>query len=194
MITVGITGNLGSGKSTVCRVFSMLGIPVFNSDEQARIIMNTDPHVRQKLTKLFGDDVYMNNQLNRKLISDIIFNNKNSLKKINSVVHPAVRNTFNQWRTSHRNFPYIINEAAILVESGGNKDVDKLILVTAPEKLRIERVIKRDKRSVNEIKNITNNQLPDDKKVSFADFIIENNDKKLILPTIIEIHNKLIKL
>jgi dephospho-CoA kinase len=194
MIRAGITGGLGSGKSIVCKVFSSLGIPVYNADMAARRLMNKDEEIIAKLTKQFGKDIYTEQGLNRKIMSQKIFRDKNLLEIVNSIVHPVVKEDFEKWCLKNNHQPYVVKEAAILIEGGGYKNLDKIILVTAPIELRIERVKKRDGRSLKEIKKILANQLPDEKKRPFADFIIENNDKRLILPAILEIHNHLLKI
>jgi len=148
MIKVGITGGIGSGKSTVCKVFSALGIPVFEADKVAKELMNTDPVLQKQLKNLFGPAVYLPNQtIDRKYLAGIVFNNPSLLEQLNQIVHPAVRNAFNEW-CDQQHSPYVIHEAAILFESGFYKLMDKTITVFANEDERINRVMQRDGASV----------------------------------------------
>ncbi len=194
MIKAGVTGSLGSGKSTVCSVFASFGIPVFNADLTARELMNSNDLIKKELIRHFGHHIYTQQGLNRNMMAQLIFSDKVSLDTVNSIVHPVVKENFDNWCIKHHASVYVIKEAAVIIETGGYRELDKTILVTAPEATKIKRVQKRDKRSTEEIKNILANQLPDEKKIPFADFIIENDDKKLILPTIIEIHHQLLKM
>ncbi len=192
MLKVGITGGIGSGKSIVCEVFKQLGIPVYNADIEAAILMDTRKNIRNKLVGLFGEEIYEGSKLKRDKLSGIIFNNKEALDKVNSIVHPVVRSHFLEWASTHKDMKYTIFEAAILIESGTYKIMDKIITVTAPEGLRISRV--RDSKSYSKkiIKNIINNQLPDSEKIKHSHYIVINDSKTLILPQIMEIHNKLV--
>ncbi len=193
MLKVGITGGIGSGKSTVCQVFKHLGIPVYQADVEAGILMDTDIEIRNKLINLFGDSIY-NDRLKRDIFAGIIFNNREALRNVNSIVHPAVRSRFFKWAENKKDKKYILFEAAILFESGTYKLLDKIITVTAPEKLRIERVMAYKNYSVEKIRNIIKNQLPDKLKIKQADYVIVNDNKTLILPRILDIHNRLINI
>jgi len=194
MLKVGITGGIGSGKSIVCQVFKQLGIPVYHADIEARTLINTSMEIRNKLIELFGDDIYNSGKLRGDKLSEIIFNNKGALEKVNSIVHPEVRSHFLDWSATHKDKKYTLFEAAILIESGTYKLMDRIITVTAPEKLRISRVL--DSKSFTEriIKNIIKSQLPDNEKIKHAHYIIVNDGKTLILPQIMEIHNKLVNI
>ncbi len=193
MIIIGLTGGIGSGKTLVSEVFKKLGIAVYNSDIEAKNIMNTDETVIHKLKMIFGYGIYNpNNKLNRKKLAEYIFNNKDKLNTVNSIVHPAVKKHFNKW-LKKQNSPYVIKETAILFETGIYKEVDKIITVSAPINIRINRIKKRDKLSDKEIKNRINNQTDDEFKKKRSDFIIINNEKKLIIPQIIKIHKLLTK-
>ncbi len=192
MNIIGLTGGIGSGKTIVSQVFMKLGIAVYNSDTEAKIIMNSESDIINKLKIIFGFDIYdKNNQLNRKKLAQHIFNNKDKLKTVNSIVHPAVKKHFTNWVNKQQS-QYIIKETAILFESGIHKDVKKIITVTAPLKLRIERIKKRDNLTEDKIIQRINNQTNDDFKIKNSDFIIINDEKELIIPQILRIHKKLI--
>jgi dephospho-CoA kinase len=192
MLKVGITGGIGSGKSNVCEVFKQLGIPVYHADIEAAILIDTRTDIRNKLIELFGEEIYEGSKLNRDKLSVIIFNNKEALDKVNSIVHPVVRSHFLEWASEHKDMKYTIFEAAILIESGTYKIMDKIITVIAPEELRISRVMDSKSYSKKIIINIINNQLPDSEKIKHAHYIVINDGKTLILPQIMEIHNKLV--
>lgn len=191
MIKVGITGGIGSGKSTVCKVFRVLGIPVFEADHTARELMNTDPHIREKLIHLFGSAVYLTDQsIDRKYLAGIVFNNPYLLEKLNEIVHPEVRKAFDDWCLVQQS-PYVMHEAAILFESGFYRLMDKTITVVTDEDERIQRVMKRDKVPLELVKKRIQNQWTDEQRIKLADFIIKNNDSELIIPQIIEIDKKI---
>ena len=189
--TLGITGGIGSGKSTICRVFKVLGVPVFDADAVAKNLLNTDDEIRQGLINLFGNDIYTpEGSVDRKMLAEIIFNNENHLNKVNSLVHPKVRNEFYKWRDQQK-APYIIHEAAILFESGFYKMMDQVLLITAPEKDQIERVMKRDGVTEDQVRERMKRQMPNNEKQELADMVLVNDNKSLLLPEIIEIDKKL---
>ena len=191
MLKVGITGGIGSGKSTVCRVFSTLGIPVFEADKAAKELMNTDRSIFGELTNLFGTDVYLpDHTINRKYLASIVFNDKSLLAKLNEIVHPVVRSAFFNW-CNKQSSPYIIHEAAILFESGFYKFMDKTIAVVTSEDERIERVMKRDGVTIEMVHERMKNQWNDRQRMELADFVIGNNDNELVIPQIIEIDKKI---
>ena len=191
MLKIGITGGIGSGKSTVCRVFSVLGIPVFEADLIAKKLMNTDQEIHKKLVSLFGAAVYLPDQtIDRKYLAGIVFNDPSLLAQLNAIVHPVVRKTFFDWCDKQKS-PYIIHEAAILFESGFYKMMDKTIAVVTSENERIQRVMKRDKLTLELVKERINNQWSDEERIKLADFVISNNDNELIIPQIIEIDKKI---
>ena len=191
MIKIGITGGIGSGKSTVCKVFKVLGIPVFEADQVARQLMNSDAKVRIQLINLFGSSVYLADQtIDRKLLSAIVFNNPSLLAELNSIVHPAVRNAFDDWCQDQQS-PYVLHEAAILFESGFYKLMDKTIAVAAVESERVQRVMKRDNTSEQQVRQRISNQWTDEQRVKLTDFVISNNDNELIIPQIVEIDKKI---
>ena len=173
---VGLTGGIGSGKSTVANYIASKGIPVYIADEEAKKIMERDD-VKQKIQNLFTESILnSDNTLDRKKIAEFVFNNPEKLKELNTIVHPEVQLHFKNWVKEHESFPYIIKEVAILFETGGNKQCDKVILITAPEELRIERAMKRDNLTKKDILARINNQLPDSKKKELSDFVVENTD------------------
>jgi dephospho-CoA kinase len=192
MEKIGITGGIGSGKTTVCEIFKLLGVPVFHADAEAKYLQNNDLQIREKLTELFGQHIYSHDgMLDRKKLAEIIFSDSDALANVNSIIHPAVRQSFLKWADNHQDAPYILYEAAILLESGFASDFDRNILILTDEKVRIERVMRRDHTSEELVKLRINNQMPDDQKIKMVDFIIENNNEKLLFPQIIEL-NKLI--
>lgn len=192
MLHVGITGGIGSGKSTIARIFRILGIPIYNADTKAKWLMANNPQLKESIVNAFGEDSFVGNSLNRIYLAERVFNDKKLVSKLNSLVHPQVAVDFERWCTE-QHADYIIKEAALLIEVGSSSDLDFMILVTAPEKLRIERIKNRDpQRSLEQIKNIMQNQMNvEDAKVS-ANFIIENDESQLVTPQVISIHNQLI--
>jgi len=193
MKKIGITGGIGSGKTTVCEIFKLLGVPVFHADLEAKFLQNNDLHIRDRLIRLFGKQIYSTDgMLDRKKLAGLIFNDSESLANVNAIIHPAVRQNFLKWTNIHKDTSYILYEAAILLESGYASDFDSNILVLADEKVRIERVVKRDRVSEDLVIQRINNQMPDSKKLTMVDYIIENSNVKLLFPQIIEL-DKLFK-
>lgn len=192
MIKVGLTGGIGSGKSLVSEIFFKLGIPVFNADNEAKIILNQNTDVINSIKSTFGN-VYIGNEINKKKIASIIFNDQDALKKINSIVHPKVHEYFHTWITENNDAKYIIEEAAILFESNAYKDMDITINVHADELIRINRVLKRDKTTIEAIKSRIKNQLSDEDRIKIADYTIYNNGDKPLLQQVLDIHNKILK-
>lgn len=186
-LKIGITGGIGSGKSTVCQVFKILGVPVFEADMAAKTLINSDPVIRNGLVQLFGKHIYGNDgRIDRKMLASLIFTDESLLQQVNNLVHPAVRNEFTNW-TKRQDSEYIIHEAAILFESGFYKMMDYTILVSAPEEIRIERVSKRDGITAEMIGERMAKQWPDAEKRKLASLEIVNDNKKLIIPQILEI-------
>ena len=193
MLKVGITGGIGSGKSTVSRFFSELGVPVYDSDQRAKSLMQHDDSIITKIKKEFGDNSYLNNQLNRSYIAEIVFKNELKLKQLNAIVHPVVRTDFNNWLSQNSNANFVIKEAAIMIESGAYKDLDKLIVVNANREHKIKWIKKRDHLLLEDIENRIQNQLSDEIRNQYADFIIENSSsKKELKQQVLSIYNKLI--
>jgi len=194
MIKVGITGNIGSGKSTIARLFALLGAPVYNADTRAKAIMVEDTELKNELVKVFGQETYFaDGQLNRTYLSQQVFNNPAQLKILNSIVHPGVFRDFNFWLNQFQTsqLPYILKEAALLIESGSYKDLDYLILVQADEEIRLQRSMARDAASKEAILARMKNQMPQENKLPFAQFFIQNNSKDLLIPQVLKIHNEL---
>jgi dephospho-CoA kinase len=192
MLIAGLTGGIGSGKSLVAQIFNHLHTPVFNADEESKIILMEDPEVRQKLSEWFGNDIYIGNQPDRQKIARIIFTDPALLVKMNQLMHPKVMERFINWCRSYQNKPYVIHEAAILFESGFNRKMDVTILVTAPVEIRISRVMIRDRVTEEAVRQRMANQWSDEQKAPLASYIIENDGESPLVPRIIEIHNKLI--
>lgn len=192
MKVVGLTGGIGSGKTTVAGFFRELGIPVYIADEAGKRLMNTSSEIKQAITELFGEESYNGNSPNRKFIASRVFNDKTQLEKLNQIIHPAVEADFKGWLSAQR-ADYVIYEAAILFETGSYKKCDLNILVTAPQTLRIDRLQKRDNSSREEIKQRMNNQWSDAKKSELADFIIKNEELQQTRLQVEHIHGEILK-
>jgi dephospho-CoA kinase len=175
---IGLTGGIGSGKTTVANHFRVAGIPVYIADDEARKIMQSD-EINAEIKKKFGDTVFDNGILNREKLSGIVFNDPEKLKLLNAIIHPAVKKHFSSWILNQKNAPYIIYEAAILFESGSYKDCDIIITVTAPLELRIQRVIQRDKTTRENVLSRINMQWNDEKRIEKSDFVIENDTTEI---------------
>ena len=193
MLKVGVTGGIGSGKSTVSRFFSALGVPVYDSDQRAKSLMQHDNSIRSKIKIEFGDNAYHKNKLNRSYLAEIVFKNESKLKQLNAIVHPVVKTDFINWLSQNSNAKLIIKEAAIMIESGAYKDLDKLIVVNASMNQKIKWIKQRDQLSLEDIENRIQNQLSDEIRNQYADFIIENNSGIMELKQqVLSIYNKLI--
>ena len=182
-MTIGLTGGIGSGKSTVAAMFEAMGYPVFYSDQAAKAIMGNDPNVREAIIQQFGENAYQNGELNRQWIAQRIFSHPEEKEFINYLVHPLVRNAFSEF-AHNQTSPLVFNEAAILFETGGNFYFDKTILVVAPSELRIARVMKRDACTRENVENRMNNQWTDEQKIPLADHVIVNDDAQPLLQQI----------
>jgi len=188
---IGITGGIGSGKSTVCSVYRVLGVPVFEADTEAKKLINTNSVLKTGLIDLFGRDIYTTDgTINRNKLAGIIFNDEVQLMKVNELIHPVVRAEFKNW-AEKQTAPYVLHEAAILFESGFYKMMDFTILVSAPEEIRINRVTSRDNSTAAAVKERIDKQWPDEKKRKLATVEIINDNKELILPQIIKIDKQL---
>ncbi len=191
MITVGLTGGIGSGKSLIGEIFKRLGIPVFHADDEAKIILNSDEAVVGRIKKEFGENIYTSHGVDRKQLADIIFNDQTALSKINAIIHPRVRQYFIEWKGKQK-AKYVIEEAAILFESNAYKELDITINVHADELIRIKRVVERDKTSGETVKSRMNNQLSDEERIKLADYTIYNDGKQMLLPQVLNIHHKIL--
>ncbi len=190
MLKVGLTGNIGSGKSLIAKIFENLQIPVFNADNEAKKILDS-PKVIREIKRLFGHKISSGNSVDRKALAQIVFNDQSSLDQLNSIIHPAVRSNFATWAEQQTASPYVIYEAAILIESGHYLSLDKIILVTAPEELRIKRVMQRDTATKAMVQQRMANQWPEEKKIKHADFVIKNDESELLIPQVLKIHDVL---
>ena len=191
MIVVGLTGGIGSGKTTVAELFSELEVPVYIADVEAKALMNRSKVIRRKLIALFGEDAYKNNMLNRPFLASKIFNDETLLQKMNAIVHPKVASHFKRW-LKKQTAPYIIKEVAILFENNSHRSCDFVITVTAPEHIRVNRVIKRDNTSKEKVRLIMNNQWKDDKKIELSDYVITNTDLENTKKQVVKIHKKIL--
>lgn len=191
MIVVGLTGGIGSGKSTVAKAFQTYGIPVYISDDEAKKLMVTSKEIISDLKHLFGEDAYTNGELNKPFISNKIYNNDELLHKMNAIVHPRVAQHFKAW-VSLQKAPYVLKEAAILFESKANKDCDLVITVTLDKATKIKRLLKRDSTSIAKIEAIMDKQWPDDWRIALSDFVIANDTLEHMKLQVAKIHNTIL--
>ena len=197
MLKVGITGGIGSGKTTVCQVFEKLGVPVYYADQRAKELMEDDPELCAEIKREFGDDIYdAEGKLNRKQLADIVFNDEEKLVRLNSLVHPAVFKDNQSWNEvlAKKGYPYTLREAALLVETGSYRTLDKLIVVSAPEEDRIGRVMARDGSTREQVLARIKAQMPEEQKVKYADYIIYNERIMDLVPEVTKIHIDLMSL
>lgn len=190
MLLIGLTGGIGSGKTTVAGIFEVLGIPVYYADLEAKRIMNEDKHLRSQLTELFGKEVYVNGSLNRSQIAAIVFNDKEKLRQLNALVHPATIADSERWMKAQKS-PYALKEAALIFESGSNSKLDCVIGVYSPIEMRIKRVMERDSISAAEVERRMLNQMQEDDKMNLCDFVIFNDEQQLLIPQVTALHEKL---
>ncbi len=191
MIKAGITGGIGSGKTMICRVFEALGVPVYNADLAARLLVDSHPEIRKELIGAFGEELYNGNTLNRSRFASLVFRNRIMLEAANRIIHPWVKKDFIRWTKAYEEFDYVIQEAAILFESGSHALVDRCITVISPADLRIRRLMSRPGMTHERIKDIMSNQWSDEKKAAASDFVIVNDEKKLVIPQILSVHHYL---
>ena len=192
MKRIGLTGGIGSGKSTVASIFATLGIPCYDSDQRAKALMLENENIRNFLLKQFGPEVIQNQQLQTSIISQQVFENPELLERLNAVVHPEVGNDFERW-CEKQQAPYVLKEAALLYESGSWKGLDEVIVVTAPEELRIQRVMKRNGFTREEVLARMKNQWPEAEKTKRASYIISNDGEHSLIDQVMEIHHSLLK-
>ncbi|MFM7854204.1 MAG: dephospho-CoA kinase [Flammeovirgaceae bacterium] len=195
-LQIGITGGIGSGKSLVCKIFSCLGIPVYDADSRAKSIMTTDGIVIDQIKTEFGSLAYNSDgTLNRAYLSQLVFNDKAKLTKLNQMVHPLVALDSNNWIASQRDKKYVLREAALLFESGAYQHLDKVLIVSAPEPLRVKRVLQRDpQRKEAEVWKIIHNQMNEKETVNRADFVLVNDETELVVPQVLELHYHFLRL
>jgi dephospho-CoA kinase len=192
IMRLGITGGIGSGKTSVCKVFRVLGIPVFYADPEANLVMNNDKFIIKEINKLAGSDLYSDGTMDRRKLASLIFNDQDLLKKVNSLVHPVVFDNFKQW-TAIQDSPYVIMEAAILFESGASELVDRIATVFAPVEERISRVTQRNTLSREEVMERINNQMSDADRIKKSDYVINNSENEMIIPAILKIHEDILE-
>jgi dephospho-CoA kinase len=187
MLKVGLTGGIGSGKTTVAKLFALLGIPVYYADDEAKRLMNTDPVLKEAITRHFGEQAYAGDELDRKYLAGIVFNDKEKLELLNSLTHPVTIKDADDW-ISRQTSPYIIKEAALLFESGAAEKLDHIIGVYAPQHIRVQRVMDRDKIPVEEIMKRISRQIDEEMKMKLCDFVITNNEQQLVIPQVLKLH------
>ena len=193
MLQIGITGGIGSGKTTVCHIFEHLGIPVYYADERSKYLLNHDEQIRKQIINLFGEMAYLEDgNLNRAAIASIAFNDKDKLKALEAISHPAVKMDFENWLKA-QDSPYIVKEAALLFEAGTYKSLDYNILVFAPQNIRIKRVVARDHISREQVKTRISKQMPEKDKRKMANFILPNDERTLVIPQVLFLHGFFIK-
>ncbi|WP_448528816.1 dephospho-CoA kinase [Raineya sp.] len=194
-LQIGITGGIGSGKSTIARIFQVLGIPVYDADSRAKAVMVQNDKLKKAIIANFGENAYFaDGSLNRRFLAEQVFSDSEKTKLINSLVHPAVAQDYEQWLAEQENMPYIIREAALMIESGAYRSLDKLIVVTAPEELRLQRIRTRDpQRSKDEIRGIMAKQMPEEEKIKFADFVIYNDEKQSLIEQVWDLHQNFLQ-
>ncbi len=194
MKVIGITGGIGSGKSVACAIFRTLGVPVYDADQEAKNLYDKYPDLLDKIKVEVSDEVFdKNGKLDRKKMAELVFSDPLKLKLLNAVVHPAVRKDFLKWVSSQMNQAYVIKEAAILYESGAYKDCDQVISVLSPVDLRIQRVRERDRKSRADVEKIIENQMSDEERIKKSDFVITNDEKEMLIPQVLSIHDQLMK-
>lgn len=187
MLKIGLTGGIGSGKSTVAKIFETLGIPVYYADAEAKRLMNSSETLKKVIRQNFGEATYENDQLNRKYLAGIVFNNPEKLELLNALIHPVTINDAEQWM-QQQSAPYSIKEAALLFESGAAENLDFIVGVYAPQALRIKRVMKRDGLTTDEIMKRINRQVNEEMKMKLCDFVITNDEQELLIPQVLKLH------
>ena len=192
MLRIGLTGGIGSGKSTVARIFSVLGIPVYDSDSASKRLMAEDEELKKKIIENFGEDSYSNGSLNRKYLSEQVFRDPKKTDLLNSIVHPATIKDAEEWMKK-QNAPYIIKEAALIFESGSNKFLDKVIGVSSPVALRMERTMKRSNINAQQVKDRMALQMDEEEKLRLCDYVIINDEQQMLIPQVLELHQKFLQ-
>jgi dephospho-CoA kinase len=193
VLKIGLTGGIGSGKSTVAKIFEVLGIPVYYADVEAKRLMNEDLELRTNIIKHFGEKAYINEMLDRKYISSIVFSDPAKLELLNSIVHPATKKDGEKWM-HQQTTPYAIHEAALIFEAKVSDRLDHVIGISSPVELRIKRAMERDNMSREEVISRMNKQLDEETKMSKCNFILINDEQQLLIPQVLELHKKLLDL
>ena len=193
MLKIGLTGGIGSGKSLVANIFNVLGIPVFDADKQAKLIMEADERLIQSIRKSFGDAVYTGRQLNRSYLANIVFADPAKLEILNALVHPATIKAADVWMNSQTT-PYVIKEAALMFEAGSATHLQYVVGVSAPQAIRIKRVIERDQLSREQVLSRMSRQIDESIKMKLCDFVIVNDEQSLLIPQVLELHTKFLAL
>lgn len=189
MLKIGITGGIGSGKTTICQLFELLGVPVYYADNASRQLLGSDPEIKRSVVALFGEEILDEQKMiDRRKVASRVFGNDVALKKLNAIMHPAVGLDFERWLKQHRSVPYIIKEAAIMFESGAYKQLDKIIALTAPEDLRIARVMKRDGSEKEEVERRVAAQMSEQERVERSHYVIVNDEQQLVIPQVLQLH------
>lgn len=192
-LTVGLTGGIAAGKSLVAEIFKVLSVPVFNADLEARSILEKNGEVREAIVELFGEKAYSGNMPNRPYIADRVFNDDEAREGLNGIVHPAVANAYANW-VKLQDADYVVKEAAITFETGMDKEMGRMVLVTAPVEVRMKRALKRDQADREKIENRMRAQWSDEKKIPLTDFVITNDGQTALIPQVLNIHRKLIEI
>jgi dephospho-CoA kinase len=192
MYQIGVTGGIGSGKTLVCSILEVLGIPVYYADIEARKLMNSDPALKEGITGLFGDDAFLEGKLDRKFVGSKVFGHPEMLKSLNNLVHPAVRKDYKRWVSGRKGVPYVVEEAAILFESGAQQFLDMSVLVYAPRELRVGRVIARDGVEREEVLRRMSHQMDEKEKRDLADEVIINDNSRMLVPQVVALHEKIV--
>ncbi|MBD8388261.1 dephospho-CoA kinase [Dysgonomonas sp. BGC7] len=191
MITLGITGGIGSGKSTVSRLFSLYDVPVYIADTESKRLVATSPVIREKLTAMFGNELFEGGVLNKALLAAHIFNDREKLEKVNAIIHPEVAADFARWQAAHSQYDIVAQEAAILFESEFNKYMDKVVMVYTPLEMRIERTMKRDGVGRELVMERIKNQMSDEKKAELSDFVVVNDGTQSLIGQVAQILHRL---
>ncbi len=195
MARIGVTGIMGSGKTTVCRIFNVLGIPVYYADKKAKDLMNLNPTLSDSIKDRFGPSIYdKENRLNTQQLAAIVFDDNSALQTLNDLVHPFVKDDFKEWVLQYRSMPYVIKEAALFFETDSYQLMDKVVTVSAPKELCIARIVVRDLISETQIEARMDKQLANEEKVARSDHVIINDDKTMVLPQVLALHNVFLKL
>ena len=193
MHKVGLTGNIGSGKTIIAQIFSMLGVPVFHADLEARKQFE-DKKIRKTIREIYGSGIFsISGEVLRPVLAEIVFNDPALLDQLNKIIHPAVRNVYQQWCLQNTGVDYTLYEAAILFESGHYREMDKVICVTAPEQLRIKRVMERDHLTRQEVERRMANQWDEGKKIALSDYVIRNDETVMVIEQVLSVHNRLVQ-